>query len=132
MKSNPGKAPLKGKIGGMALGIATALAAIVIIAALFGENFDDNGITGAVAGTSAALLLNRTLGKLKKHALGAYIGLVFLDTATAAFIVTWFSLSPEGLFQFILYLTPIYLLIGTIDYILLKTLEKREAQRSLL
>ncbi|NJE01338.1 hypothetical protein [Thermococcus sp. JdF3] len=132
VKSKSGKAPLRGKLTAMALGIATALVAIVIVAALFGENFDDNGITGAVAGTSAALLLGHTLERLGRHALKAYFGLVFLNTITAALLVKWLSLSPEGTFQFLLYLLPLYLLIGTVDHVILRTLEKREAQRSLL
>ena len=116
----PRNASLRGKLLVISLGIATALAAIVIVAAIFGENFDDSGLTGAVAGISAAILPNHILGKLKKHALKFYFGLVVLNTLMAALIVDVFAFNPESTAQFLLYLLFLYLPIGAVDYVLLR------------
>ncbi len=117
----PGNTTLRGKLLMIPLGIATAIAAVVIVAVIFGENFlDDSGLTGAVAGISAAILPNHILGKLKKHALKFYFGLVVLNTLMAALIVDVFAFNPESTAQFLLYLLFLYLPIGAVDYVLLR------------
>ncbi|NJE41806.1 hypothetical protein [Thermococcus sp. GR6] len=124
-----GKVPLKWKLTTLLLGITTALMALFAVYTITGGNFDDNGITGAVAGISAAQLIRPTIEKLKKHIFKTYVSLVFLNTLLTALIVNHFNLQPEGTLQFMGAFIVVYIPLSVFDYSLIKAVGRISENR---
>ena len=122
--SLPKEGKLKGKLAGVLLALLTAVLAVLTAYPLTG-GVNDGGLTGAVAGISAAGLLGQTLKKLKKHALETYFGLVFLNTFASAFAVLHFGLRPENTAEFMAMFLAVYTPLALLDYGVIKIVERR-------
>ncbi|ASJ07424.1 hypothetical protein [Thermococcus pacificus] len=114
----------KGKLTGLLIALLTAILAVLIVYPFTG-GVSDGGLTGAVAGISAADLLSKTLKRLKKHAFKLYIGLVFLNTFASAFAVLRFGLHPENTAEFMVMFLAVYTPLALLDYGVIKIVEKR-------
>jgi hypothetical protein len=124
-RAEKGKVPAKWKLTGLLLGIITALLALIVAYVALGDYPDDAGVTGGVAGVSAAILLGQTLGRLSRHAFKTYFGLVFFNTLTAALMVRHLGLTPHGTLEFMAAFTAVYLPLAAVDYSIIKIMEKR-------
>ncbi len=116
--------PWRGMLNGVLIALFTAVLAVLIVYPLAG-GVNESGLTGAVAGISAANLLSQTIKKLKKHALKAYFGLVFFNTFTTALAVYRFRLHPEGTATFLAMFLAVYVPLALIDYGGIRILEGR-------
>ena len=119
----PSRGSLKGRLMGLLIALLTAILAILIVYPFIGY-VNDSGLTGAVAGISAAGLLGQTLKKLKKHALETYFGLVFLNTFASAFAVLHFGLRPENTAEFMAMFLAVYTPLALLDYGVIKIVER--------